>query len=394
MLNLYAEVVADRVRHGAVHDRTKSRGGGRMTSRSMTASSAALAGHDVGCERFGPPRRWRLEDVPQDAGLAMMTELEPDEESDVSGLVARGRAGVSAGQRRVNELRERYGDRALVDLGLRLYRRDRESAGTVVGAAVALRLFLFFVPLLLFVVGLLGIISSWVDADDVNEQAGVTGSLASQINTALSQPESSRWFAIAAGLLGIASTGRSLSRVLVAASCLAWQLPVRSKASMQVVGAIVGLLTGISLVAVLVNRVRADLGVAVAGFSFLAVFVVYGLAWMVLSLTLPRATPDPGALLPGGALVGATIAGMQAVSQLYLPDRFDRASQLYGAIGATLVTLGWFFIAGRAIVLSMALNAVIYERFGSMSQVAFALPGLRILRRRSARIRRFFDLEP
>lgn len=127
----------------------------------------------------------------------------------MSGLVARGRAGVSAGQRRVNELRERYGDRALVDLGLRLYRRDRESAGTVVGAAVALRLFLFFVPLLLFVVGLLGIISSWVDADDVNEQAGVTGSLASQINTALSQPESSRWFAIVAGLLGIAWTGRS-----------------------------------------------------------------------------------------------------------------------------------------------------------------------------------------
>jgi hypothetical protein len=80
MLNLYAEVVADRVRHGAVHDPTKSRGGGRLTSRSMTASSAALAGHDVGCERLGPPRRWRLEDVPQDAGLAMMTELEPDEE--------------------------------------------------------------------------------------------------------------------------------------------------------------------------------------------------------------------------------------------------------------------------------------------------------------------------
>lgn len=133
--------------------------------------------------------------------------------------------------------------------------------------------------------------------------------------------------------------------------------------------------------AVLVNRIRADLGVAVAGFSFLAVFVVYGLAWMALSLTLPRATPDPGALLPGGALVGATIAGMQAVSQLYLPDRFDGASQLYGAIGATLVALGWFFIAGRATVLSMALNAVIYERFGSISQVAFALPGLRILRR-------------
>ena len=49
---------------------------------------------------------------------------------------------------------------------------------------------------------------------------------------------------------------------------------------------------------------------------------------------------------------------MQAVSQLYLPDKFSRASQLYGAIGITVVTLGWFFIAGRVIMLAMVLNAV------------------------------------
>ncbi len=68
-----------------------------------------------------------------------------------------------------------------------------------------------------------------------------------------------------------------------------------------------------------------------AGFSFFAAFAADELAWMAVSIVLPRATPDPGALLPGSALVGATIAGTQAVSQLYLTDRLERASELYGA---------------------------------------------------------------
>ena len=66
-------------------------------------------------------------------------------------------------------------------------------------------------------------------------------------------------------------------------------------------------------------------------------------------MLLPRATTDPSALLPGARLVGLTLVGMQAVSQLYLPDRLSRASELYGAIGTTIVTLGWFFFpAGRS----------------------------------------------
>ena len=42
---------------------------------------------------------------------------------------------------------ERHRHHLLVDLGLRLYERDRESAGTLVGSALAFRLFLFFAPL-------------------------------------------------------------------------------------------------------------------------------------------------------------------------------------------------------------------------------------------------------
>jgi uncharacterized BrkB/YihY/UPF0761 family membrane protein len=309
-------------------------------------------------------------------------------------LVTRGRTRLTGEQERLTRLAAKHEHRPLIDVAQRIYRRDRESAGTVVGSAVAFRLFLFFVPLLLFLVGLVGIIATWVDAEEVHEQTGITGGLADQIDAALSQPDSSRWIATILGLFGMASAGRALSKVLVSASCLAWRLPVRARASLRIVGGIVGLVAGIGLVAVIVNRIRADLGLAATGLSFLAAVVVYGLAWLALSMILPRATNDPGALLPGAVLVGLTIAGMQAVSQLYLPNRMGQASELYGAIGTTIVTLGWFFILGRAMVLAMALNAVIHERFGTISQAVFSLPVLRVLPRKSRWIRRFFDLDP
>ncbi len=307
--------------------------------------------------------------------------------------VARSRAQVTAGQERLNALIDKYHDRAVLDVALRIYQRDREAAGTIVGSALAFRLFLFFVPVVLFFVGLLGFFAQWTDAHDLNQTAGLTGTLAAQINTALTQPNTTRWLAIVAGLVGIVWTGRSLSKVMVSASCLAWRLPITTKATVRLIGAIVALVVGIALVCTITNRVRRDLGLGAASLSFVAVFALYGLAWMAMSMLLPRATKDPGALLPGAVLVGALLATMQAIAQLYLPDKLDRTSALYGAIGTTIVTLGWFFLVGRGMVLGMSLDAVIYERFGSISQFVFGLPLLRVLPRRSAWIRDFFDLE-
>jgi uncharacterized BrkB/YihY/UPF0761 family membrane protein len=286
----------------------------------------------------------------------------------------------------------RYEDRPLVDVGVRIYRRDRDISGTVVGSAIAFRLFLFFVPLLLCIVGLAGFVSHLVDADDINDDAGLTGGIAAQIETALSQPTQTRWVAVAVGLTGIVTAGFALSKAMVAASALGWQVSDRPKASPRVVGAIVGLIVGVGLIAVLINRIRAELGLAVTSVSFLAAFVVYVLAWLAVSMMLPRSTHDPGSLLPGAALVAITMTGMQAISQLYIPDRVSRASALYGAFGATVVTLGWFFILGRAIVLGMVCNAVIHERFGRITNFVFSWPVIRILRR-SRLVRRLFDLE-
>jgi len=308
-------------------------------------------------------------------------------------LIERGQNRVAAGRGQAEKTYDKYKHRPLVDVAVRIYHRDRESAGTVVSAAVAFRLFLFFVPLLLFLVGILGFFSSAVSERDVSD-AGLSGGIADQINTALSQPNSTRWIAVLVGLFGMVTTGRTLSKTMVAASCLAWQLPMRPRASIKAVGAIVGLIAGVGLISLIVGRIRQELGVAVAGMSFLVALAIYVVAWMLVSIMLPRSpSTDASALLPGSVLVALTVAGLQLVSQLYLPGRFDRASELYGAVGTTIVVLGWFFIIGRMIMVSMSVNAVIYERFGSISQFVFSLPVLRLLPQRFPKLRKPFGLE-
>jgi len=259
-------------------------------------------------------------------------------------------------------------------------------------SALAFRLFLFFLPLLLLTIGVVGFASEFADARSAERAAGISGGLANQVTTAFHQPGLTRLVAVLLGLWGVLIAGRSLSRVLYAASAAAWGLPLDNRARLRAVGAIAGLVCTIGVIAILIGRIRESFGIGLASASFLPALLIYAVAWLGVSMFLPRATEDPGALLPGCLLIALTLTVMHAVSELYLPDRLDHASQLYGTFGATVVTLGWFFILGRAIIIAMELNAAIYDRYGSISQVLFSLPVLRILARRSARIRRFFDL--
>lgn len=325
------------------------------------------------------------------SGPDVPEEQPSSEESALNRLVDRTRAVAHGANDRLGDALARHRDQPLVDIAVRFYERDRNAAGTLVGSAIAFRLFLFFAPLLLFMVGLAGFLSVWIGDREI-ERAGITGGMAGQINDALTQSHSTRWIATGLGLVGMIMAGRALSKVMSAASCLSWGLPVRAKSRVQALGAVIGFVVGIGLVSLLINKIRHEFGLAAAGLSFAAALAIYTIAWLLVSLVFPRATPDPGAMLPGAVLVGLTLAGLQAFSQLYLPGRFAKASELYGAIGTTLVTLGWFFIMGRVIVLSMTLNAVIYERFGSISTFVFDLPLLRALPRRWPRLRRFFDL--
>jgi membrane protein len=289
---------------------------------------------------------------------------------------------------------DRWRDRIpVLDTGWQIFERDRDAAGTLLGSALALRLFLFFVPFLLLLVGLAGIIGPLFSIEKPARHVGIAGALADDIDATFDQSSHSPWIAILIGLWALVWTGRSLSRALILSSALSWRLGGGQKVGIRVAGTIVGILSGFGLAWTLVNQIRQNAGVAVVTISFVTVALVYVALWSLLYVTLPRATSDPGAALPGAALIALTVTGLQAVSILYLPSRISDASSVYGIVGYVVVLLGWFFIIGRVLAFSFALNAVIYETYGSISQLIFGLPVIRLLPRRWPFFVRYFDLD-
>ena len=304
-------------------------------------------------------------------------------------LQARGRVISERAKAHVEVLRGRS---KIVDLGFRVYDRDREAAGTLLGSALALRLFLFFVPLILFSVGLAGIVARVTGYDTFSSDAGITGTIGDQIDTAFEQGGASAWFVCLAGLVGMATAGYSLSRALIVSSALSWKMGGKQKTTFGVIGTIVGLIACIGLVAAIINSIRVASGVAVASMSFVVVAAIYVVLWIFVYQTLPRATTDPGASLPGALLASTALTLLQAISTLYLPGAIERSSELYGAIGVTLATLGWVYLLGRVIAFSFSLNAVVFEQIGSVSEIVFAVPGVRAIPRRYPIVARYFDL--
>jgi uncharacterized BrkB/YihY/UPF0761 family membrane protein len=302
----------------------------------------------------------------------------------------RGRSTAAQVGGRIAELRERS---TVVDLGFRVYDRDRDAAGTLLGSALALRLFLFFLPLLLFSVGLAGLAGTLFGYDSLASDAGITGTVGSQIDSAFQQRSGAAWLACLAGLVGMGTTGYSLSRALILSSALSWNLGGRQRTEVRVIGTVAGLIVGIALISTIINRIRAASGVAVASVSFVAVLGVYVLMWMLVFQMLPRGTTDPGSSLPGAIVTASTLTGMQAISVLYLPGAIERSSELYGAIGISIATLGWFYVFGRVIAYCFALNAVVFERVGSVSSAVFGLPVVRAIPRRYPKVAVYFDLD-
>ncbi len=176
-------------------------------------------------------------------------------------------------------------------------------------------------------------------------------------------------------------------------SSLVWLTGGKVTVKARVVAIIIGLIASLMLMGLVMNFVRARLGVAAAGVSFGVSAALHVLVFALLMSALPRRTPDPGALLPGAAFASLVVHAMEAASVFFLPGRFSGASELYGGIGVAVVALGWLFVIGRGMAFSLAVNAALFDRFGSVSQGLFALPVLDRLPRRSEFIRRHFGLD-
>jgi hypothetical protein len=317
----------------------------------------------------------------------------PDDAAHAS-FIARQKVRGEAATTRARDWFDIHREDTSVDLAVLLYERDRETFASVLGSAIAMRLFLFFVPVIVFCVGVANLIAGSKRLGQLINSANVTGTVAKQIESSLNTAGGKgSWALVISGIFGSIWAGRSLTRVLAACSAGAWRLGgVGAKATLRMAGMVTSFLFVVIVVSSAINRFRNDAGFAVTTGSVVLAGVVYALAWFVVTWTLPRSTKDPGALLPGAALFGLTMALLQWFMQFYLPNKISRSSSTMGSIGFAVAVLGYLFFIGRIMAGSFILDAVMFEKFGSVSEVVFALPVIRAIPRRSPKVRHFFDL--
>lgn len=306
-------------------------------------------------------------------------------------LVAQRAAWSARGQR---WLADRRAAHPLVDTASALVQRDQDAFAGVLGSAIALRLFLFFVPSIAVFVGIVTLIGVPSVISSALSASGTTGKVANDIQSASSLSGRGGLAITVSGVVVMLWAGRGLTRVLAASSAGGWGLAARdAKPTLKMAGTLSGLLFTMVVLTGLMSRLRRESGVVLTGGTLAVSVTTIALAWWLVMWTLPSGSRDPGAQIPGGLFLGGTTTLLQWVTQYYLPAKLARSSETMGSIGFTIAALGYFFLVGRLMATSFVVNAVVFERYGSVSSWFFGLAGIRRLPRRFPRLATFFQLD-
>ena len=255
----------------------------------------------------------------------------------------------------------------IAEVGWRTIRRDTSIGGSVLGAALAYRIFIWLLPFVLaLVLGLALVVGK--DRRHMAEllsDAGLTGFVASSIASTTDGP--SGWAivtALIAALVVLLYQTSALLRSIRAITALAWGLPVTRVPS----PARSGLLFLAWLVAFLV--VAASAPPVRHGLAFpldlIANVVLYAaglpVLWLLLSwFLLPHRAEQWYGLVPGAVVVGVGVGAISLFNTLILFPWLSEREETYGVLGVAAGLLFGFFLIGRTMELAAALNATLDE---------------------------------
>lgn len=282
----------------------------------------------------------------------------PDEGTRLSRLRARA---VAAAERATT-----WGPAAPVaEVGWRAYRRDQAMAGSVLASAVAYRLFIWVLPLMLVLVAGLGLVTPGADdAAQVVDDAGLGGVIADSIGDATESTSAwARLAIVVGGSLALLYETYVLLRALRATSAFAWRVPVRPMRApvvktLTLLGLILGAAAAGSVTRALGDYIDAPLGWVVASVALLT----WPVAFVALSVyLLPTRTSRWTAHLPGGLLLSGLMVGIHLFNILVLFPWLARKQETYGVLGVAAGILFSLFVLGRALSVSATLNAVLYD---------------------------------
>jgi membrane protein len=281
-----------------------------------------------------------------------------------AGRIARARRSAAELETRARKEFDRAREQhATVRLAVQAFESDRRRAGGLLAGGLAYRIFLWQIPLALFLVSAFGLATelSGDDPADLARKTGMTAALAGAISQAVAASQSARWWLLILGAFLTVWAGRGVYRGVRLVSELAWDTRAPRGSSLK--GSLA--ITGFGVLAVALQaflpKISETLGLpAVVRFA-LGLILATSLAFAVLRL-LPRADMPWISILPGALLIGVGIRLLGLAASTYFAYRLDHSSDLYGALGLAVVMMLFLFLVARLFVAAQFLNSTLHRR--------------------------------
>ena len=275
------------------------------------------------------------------------------------GRIARWRARAEHAANRYQALAQHQ---PVLGLPLAFVARYTARQGVLLASAAAFRLFLWLLPLALLAAGIIAGVSTNHEASlaSANKVAGVTGAASEYVVTAMHESHRSWWVAVLLGSILFLWGTRKLVRNLTVVNAHLWGVPVPKRRQRDAL--ITSMISAggwiVVVIAIALLWRLHDVHIAGTLIAIVAPGLILAAAWMIISRRQPSGSYDPVDLAPGCLAFGLGLAILNAASRIFLANRFEHSSQLYGPLGVAAVILGWLLIIGHLIISSALINVV------------------------------------
>jgi uncharacterized BrkB/YihY/UPF0761 family membrane protein len=226
-------------------------------------------------------------------------------------------------------------------------------------------MFLWLLPFTLVTVVGFGLLADagGSDVQDMARTAGIRGIAAQSISQATSSSTSGRWLLLGIGLVALVSTSRSLIKALWRCHEMAWHLPrTKPPTGPKAVAVLLALTIAAFAASAALAKAREASETLGLG-AILAAIGVWGGAWLLASMCLPRAEDAPWtSLIPGALMVAVAAEFLRILTVYYVARKVGSSSAVYGGLGAAAALLTWFFLVARTAVGAAILNATLWRR--------------------------------
>jgi membrane protein len=253
-------------------------------------------------------------------------------------------------------------ERPTLAVALAVVAKDIEVGGAILAGALAFRIFIWLLPCCLLAAAALGFTeTSSRPPEELVQDLGMSPLTAGMLGQLGDQAERGRYLTALLGLVLLAWAGLTLARSFDRVHDRVWhhrlsRKPTAALARAARYNAALLLVVGGNIAGPVI---AAAIGKqpAVASLPSLLVFVLLG-----VFLMNPEWPPRWRTAWPGALLLGVGAEALHLVAVIYLPGRFARATELYGALGVAAALLLWLALMARLVVLGQVLNVVLAER--------------------------------